>query len=71
MGQHSFTLLERPELTFSLVATCHPTVLPQGYGTVWGRIDGMLVSFARRGVFHTVSACYTEELGRNGAMEGL
>jgi len=31
----------------------------------------MLVPFARRGVFRTISARYANELGRKGALEDL
>jgi hypothetical protein len=31
----------------------------------------MLVPFAWRGVFYTISACYSKELGRDGTLEDL
>ena len=71
MGQHSFTLLEQSELTFLLVIPRYPIILPQAYGTVWGKVHGMLVPFAWRGVFCKIPACYIEELGRNGTLEDL
>jgi len=71
MGQHSLMLLEQSELMFSLVSACYPTILPQAYGTAWRKVDGMLVPFARRGVFCTVSAYYTEELERNDTLEDI
>lgn len=71
MGEHSFTLLEQSGLTFYSVVPRYPTILPQAYGTVWGRVDGVLVPFAWRGVFRTISARYANELGRKGALEDL
>jgi len=58
-------------LMFPLVSACYPTILPQAYGNVWGKVDGMLVPFARRRIFCTVSAYYAEELERNDTLEDV